>query len=352
MPVHAQTCRCREALTVALLLLVFTASSVSTVNARLPRGNMQQHASTDGSPLPVCTGIDISSPIVTEGSWIEMRAYAYVPTCQNLSYGWTATGGNIVRGLEFEPVAVFDSAGVEPGDYEISLWAADLLGHVSVACTRSIRVLEWPGDSQPVALRASRSYVRAGDSIAFVVDPVKSVAGLQLNNLVWTSSAGELRQDGSSVSLDTSGLDGKVTISATAPDTSPKVSGSIEITVVQSSTCGMPINMDVPFERNKATVTTPVQRATLDGIARMLDAYPQEVLIVGGCVEAGERPGLARERAECVVKYLVTSHRRFSNRIVTRVFDPYPSVDWLTNPRVSIAFRPGPVGANDCGTSR
>jgi outer membrane protein OmpA-like peptidoglycan-associated protein len=219
----------------------------------------------------------------------------------------------------------------------------DGFGHM-VECSVAVTVKPRPNECPQVKLSASQVSVTQGEVVTFTATASDPDAGPGALTYKWTSTSGSLQGSNSTVRLDTSSLEGSVTVSVTVSDRDPKCQDteSVTINVAEARTETLtPLDLtDLYFPQNNARVNNE-HKAVLDDAALRLRADPRMVLVVDGHSDAGERRGIARLRAENVRDYLVQDAGVDPNRIVVRSFDDKcPKGDAGSNRRVELFLLP------------
>ena len=218
----------------------------------------------------------------------------------------------------------------------------DGFGH-TVECSITINVRQRPNQCPTVSLSASATNVRPGETVTFTATVTDPDNGPQPPTFEWTSSTGSLRQIApNQVSLDTTGLEGAITVSVSTGDGDPncvrteRVTVNVEKPPVREIVTITPCN----FRRNSARVDNAC-KATLDDVAVRMQSDPTFQLVIDGHSDTGERAGIALKRAENVRDYLVNEKGIDANRIVVRTYDDKcPKGDAASNRRVEMSLVP------------
>jgi outer membrane protein OmpA-like peptidoglycan-associated protein len=240
------------------------------------------------------------------------------------------------------PTVTWDTTGLAPGTYTLTAQVDDGMGHV-VDCSVTLTVIARPNQCPTVTLSADKTTVRPGEIVTFTAtasDPDNGPGAITYN---WSTSAGNLQGSGTTVTLDTTGLTGSVTVTVRTDDTDPNCQDTESVTVVIETPPDIKPEPQAPcfnFPRNNARVNNEC-KAILDGIAIRMQGDPRLVLVIDGHSDAGERAGIALRRAENVRNYLVNERGVDANRIIVRSFDDRcPMGDASQNRRVEMYLLP------------
>lgn len=295
---------------------------------------------------PVCQSVTAASTDVFIGDSIALMANATDPDGDVLTYTWTSTCGRIVgSGAN----VTFDATGLQEGPCTVTAQVNDGFGH-TVECSITINVRQRPNQCPTVSLSASATSVRQGETVTFTATVTDPDNGPQAPTFEWTSSQGSLRQIApNQVSIDTTGLEGAITVSVSTGDGDPncvrteRVTVNVEARVIPNVQPLASCN----FRRNSARVDNAC-KAILDEAAVRMQSDPTLQLVVDGHSDTGERAGIALKRAENVRDYLVNEKGIDSNRIVVRTYDDKcPTGDANSNRRVEMNLVPEGRTADD-----
>ncbi len=238
-----------------------------------------------------------------------------------LNYSWTATGGEIRgSGASVE----WDSTGVAPGSYTVTVRVDDGLGH-SASCSETITVTPKPIPPPTMSCAASRSTVLPGERVG-ISATVHDESGTPLT-YTWRTTGGLIVGTGSSIELDTTNL---------APGTYT-VTGRVENQKGGAADCSVDITVQAPpppkpqaekinecsFRLHSPRVDNVCKRV-LDSVALRLQSEAGARVVLVGYATPGRtaraqarQQRLAAQRAENAKKYLV-SKGIAADRIETR----------------------------------
>jgi outer membrane protein OmpA-like peptidoglycan-associated protein len=288
---------------------------------------------------PVCRAVTADRTEVIVGESVSLTADASDPDGDVLVYTWTATGGRVVGS---GATVTFDTTGLTPGTYTVTAQVDDGFGHV-VDCAVTITVQPKPNVCPTVTLSADKFQVSPGEVVTFTAtatDPDNGPGPISYN---WTSTAGSLQGSGNVVTLDTTGLEGSITVTVTVSDTDPACQDTESVTVTVTAPPVIPIDIITPcssFRRNNARIDNAC-KAILDDAALRLQQDPRRVLVIDGHSDTGERAGIALRRAENARDYLVNERGVDANRIIVRSFDDKcPQGDAAQNRRIEMFLLP------------
>lgn len=176
---------------------------------------------------------------VCTGDRVALNAQGSDPNGDTLLYDWTVTGGRVVG--EGSLVA-FDTTGLAPGEYKITIRVDDGCGGSALA-TKALRV----SNCAPLllcfapALEAvsSASNINAGETVTLSTPGVTGGRDFGTASYEWKTSAGKLSGSGLSVRLDTAevapGTLIEVTVNATSTTGGCTASGTTRVTVANES---------------------------------------------------------------------------------------------------------------------
>jgi outer membrane protein OmpA-like peptidoglycan-associated protein len=250
---------------------------------------------------------DKSSVVEGSNAAVQTSATATDSWGHPLTYTWTANGGKITNGTS--PYARWDSEGVAPGNYTLSLRVDDGAGKTS-SCSTNVRVDPKPKPPAPtMSCSADHSSVAAGER-AQITATVNDQSNTALR-YSWQANGGQIvgaTESSSSVQFDTSGL---------APGTYT-VTGRVENGAGGAADCSTSVTVQQPpappqaskisdcsFGLGSARVDNVCKRV-LDDAAVRLQSDPKAKVVLVGFADPKE-PGsanLASRRANETKKYL------------------------------------------------
>ena len=261
-----------------------------------------------GAVTAVATNVERTSPAtVCVGDTVALRASASDPDGDTLLYSWTTTGGRIVGD---GPTVSFDSAGLAPGDYTVTVQVDDGCGCVAFD-SKTVRVATCPPSircfNPNIDVTPASSTVEAGQAVDFSTPGV--TGGQNYGNVTysWTASAGTITGSGTSARLDTTGVPGgtsiDVRVAASSDQGNCSASGSARVTIAAPRPPEIPQCTELTacntFKRNNARVDNACKNV-LQEAARRMQSDPQATLIVEGYRADGERPAISGQRAKNV----------------------------------------------------
>ncbi|MGH9767623.1 MAG: PKD domain-containing protein [Blastocatellia bacterium] len=296
-----------------------------------------------------------SASTVCAGDKVALTATASDPDGDTLLYTWTSTGGKICCDGATQQ---FDTTGLAPGDYTITVEVNDGCGCVAFD-SKTIRVEACPpltvcfGPNLDVT--ASANEVDAGEKINFTTQGVTGGRNYGNVRYEWTASAGTISGSGLAATLDTTGVTPgtaiEVTVRATSEVGNCSASGSTRVSVKMPPP---PVVVEPPrardmgqcttFRRNNARVDNACKDILKNTVIPALQADPAAKLVIDGYREERERPtNLDLQRAKNVRDRLADGSLGVqidANRIVVR-----PGGVSTTGEQVKIWFVP--TGAAD-----
>src|ERR1700741_949748 len=264
---------------------------------------------------------DKSSVVEGSNAAVQTTANATDLWGHPLTYTWTANGGKITNGSS--PYARWDSEGVGPGTYTLSLRVDDGAGEIS-SCSTNVRVDPKPKPPAPtMSCSADRSSVTAGER-AQITATVNDQSNTALR-YSWQANGGQIVNAGESspsVLLDPSSLAPApctVTVSvlngaSVAADCSPSVTGGQPPAPPQASKIS-----DCSFGPGSARADNVCKRV-LDDAAVRLQSDPKAKIVLVGFADPKE-PGsakLASRRADEAKKYLAGKQGIDGSRVDVR----------------------------------
>ena len=289
---------------------------------------------------PVCVAIT-GGPDVFIGDSIALSVNATDADGDVLTYTWSSTCGRIVgSGAN----VTFDATGVPEGTCTITVQISDGF-NPPVECTALvINVRPRPNVCPTVTLTASSTSVKQGERVTFTATVTDPDNGPGPVTYEWNTTAGSLnRISDNQVEIDTTGLEGSITVSVTTGDGDPNCVRTERVTVnIEPPPAPEPIDTITPcsFRRNNARVDNAC-KSILDDVATRMQSNPTLQVVIDGHSDRGERAGIALKRAENVRDYLVNERGIDANRIVVRSYDDKCDTgDAASNRRVEIFLVP------------
>ncbi|MFN0109551.1 MAG: PKD domain-containing protein [Blastocatellia bacterium] len=156
-----------------------------------------------------------SASTVCAGDKVDLRATASDPDGDALVYSWTSTGGRVVGD---GGSTVFDTTGLAPGDYTVTVQVDDGCGCIAFD-SKTIRVTNCPPLTvcfgPNLDLKVSSSSVEAGEKVNFTSGAVTGGRNYGNVRYEWSASAGSISGSGLNATLDTTGVPGGTTIEVT-----------------------------------------------------------------------------------------------------------------------------------------
>jgi len=264
---------------------------------------------------------DKSSVVEGSNEAVQTTATATDSWGHPLTYTWTANGGKITNGSS--PYARWDSEGVAPGTYALSLRVDDGAGKTST-CSTNVRVDPKPKPPAPtMSCSADRSSVTAGER-AQITATVNDQSNTALR-YSWQANGGQIvnaSESSSSVQFDTSGL---------VPGTYI-ITGRVENGAGGAADCSTSVTVEQPPAPPQASKIsdcsfTPgsaradnVCKRVLDDAAVRLQSDPKAKVVLVGFADPKE-PGaakLASRRADEARKYLAGKQGIDGSRVDVR----------------------------------
>jgi hypothetical protein len=258
-----------------------------------------------------------SASTVCAGDRVALTATASDPDGDTLLYSWTSTGGRIVGdGVNTQ----FDTTGLAPGDYTITVEVNDGCGCVAFD-SKTIRVEACPPLTVCFGpncdLTASATSVDAGEKVNLSSSGVTGGRNYGRVTYSWSASAGTISGSDLSATLDTTGVTGGTTIEVTLRATSEvgncSASCSTRVSVRMPAPPPPPpkptaseIGQCTSFRRNNARVDNACKEVLQNRIIPALQADPNARLVIDGYRGEKERPAnLDLQRAKNVRDRLV-----------------------------------------------
>ena len=251
-----------------------------------------------GAVTAVATNVVRSTPqTVCQGDRVALRANASDPDGDTLLYSWQSTGGRIVGD---GATTSFDTAGLAPGDYTVTVQVDDGCGCVAFD-TKTIRVTNCVPpmacfDSN-LSVSQDRTAVRSGEVVNFSTPGVSGGQNYGNASYAWTASAGIISGSGTSARLDTTGVtEGtaiEVRVVATSSIGNCSASGSARVSIERNPPPPKPVATELAnctsFKLNAARVDNAC-KAVLQTIAQQLQSDPQATLVVDAYRAENEKP--------------------------------------------------------------
>jgi outer membrane protein OmpA-like peptidoglycan-associated protein len=274
-----------------------------------------------------------SASTVCAGDKVDLRAVASDPDGDALVYSWTSSGGRVIGdGAN----TVFDTTGLAPGDYTVTVEVNDGCGCVAFD-SKTIHVVTCPpltvcfGPNLDVTV--DKTSVDAGERVSFSTTGVTGGRNYGNVRYEWTASAGSITGSGLSATLDTTGVTEGTTIEVTVRATSDQgnwsASGSARTSVKTKPIVTPPpkptaseIGSCTTFKRNNARVDNACKEVLQSRVIPALQADPTARVYIDGYRGEKERPeGLSLQRAKNVRDRLAEGKLGTAidvNRIVVR----------------------------------
>ena len=240
-----------------------------------------------------------SASTVCVGDKVALTATASDPNGDTLLYSWKTSGGRINgQGVNTQ----FDAAGLEPGEYTVSVEVDDGRG-ASATDSKTIRVEACPpltvcfGPNIDAA--ASPTAADAGEKINLSTTGVAGGRNFGGVRYEWTATAGTISGSGLTAVLDTTGAAPGSTIDVTVRATSEaggcSASGSTRISVKTPPPRPEPpkyseIGQCMTFKRNNARVDNACKEILQNRVVPALQSDPTARLVIDGYRANDERP--------------------------------------------------------------
>jgi outer membrane protein OmpA-like peptidoglycan-associated protein len=264
---------------------------------------------------------DKSSVVEGSNAAVQTTATATDSWGHPLTYTWTSNGGKITNGTS--PYARWDSEGVAPGTYTLSLRVDDGAGKTS-SCSTNVRVDPKPKPPAPtMSCSADRSSVAAGER-AQITATVNDQSNTALR-YSWQANGGQIvgaTESSSSVQFDTSGLaPGTYTVTGRAENGAGGAADcSTSVTVQQPPAPPQASKIsDCSFRPGSARVDNVCKRV-LDDAAVRLQSDPKAKVVLVGFADPKEPSSakLASRRADETKKYLAGKQGIDGSRVDVR----------------------------------
>jgi outer membrane protein OmpA-like peptidoglycan-associated protein len=260
-----------------------------------------------GAITPGSTDLVREATTVCAGDQVALTATASDPDGDTLLYSWTSTGGRIVgEGTNTR----FDTTGLGPGDYTITVQVDDGCGCIAFD-SKTIKVESCPpltvcfGPNMDVTV--DKTEADPGERINLSTTGVAGGRNYGNVSYNWTASAGTISGSGLSATLDTTGVTGgtaiEVTVRATSDVGNCAASGTTRMSVRQPPAPPPPptaseIGQCSTFRRSNARVDNACKDA-LRQVIQSLQADPQAKVVIDGYRADNERPDtLGGQRAK------------------------------------------------------
>ena len=317
-------------------------------------------------PVPSCT-IEASPTIVTRGDRLTLTARVSTPGYSDARvsyrYSWDvkdAQGRSVPVNGSGTTVDV-PTARLICGSYSVGVTVfvtAENVDHPSgcvttgqSSCSASFEVTEPPCPAVTCSIVASATTVTEGDRVALRA----AIVGGGRTTCTWTTTGGRLSSTtGTEVSLNTTGMSGPITVTATVSTDASRCDQPCP-----GSSCVVVINVQrIPPPPPKPEIIRPCgpiffpfnsarinneHKACLDQIALSLQQDPRAALLIDGHRDSSERVGISLTRANNAKDYLVTEKGIDPARITVRNFSdtcPHEKNDPQLNRRVEMWILP------------
>lgn len=234
---------------------------------------------------------------ICAGDSVALSANAKDPDGDTLTYKWTTTGGKIVGdGANIS----FDSTGLAPGDYNVTVEVDDGCGCVAFD-TKTVHVSKCDPilvcfTTTNLDVTPASSEVNAGEAVSFTSSSVSGGTGFGDITYSWRASAGTITGNGTSARLDTTGVAPGTSIDVTAMANSAagncSASGTAKVMIKVAAPPKPTVVVLTPcttFKKNNARVDNAC-KAVLQDVARQLQADPQAQLVVDSYRGEKEKP--------------------------------------------------------------
>jgi PKD domain len=240
-----------------------------------------------------------SASTVCVGDRVALTASAADPNGDALLFAWKSSGGRITgQGANTQ----FDTTGLEPGDYSVTVEVSDGRGGVA-SDSKTIRVEACPpltvcfgANLDVTAVPAS---AEAGEKINLSTTGVTGGRNFGAVRYQWRVTAGTVSGSGLTATLDTTGATPGSTIDITVTATSEaggcSASGSTRVTVRTPPPPPPPpkyseIGQCMTFKRNNARVDNACKEILQNRVVPAMQADPTARLVIDGYRADSERP--------------------------------------------------------------
>ena len=241
-----------------------------------------------------------SASTVCAGDKVQLQATASDPDGDTLLYQWTSTGGRVVGD---GTSTVFDTTGLAPGDYTVTVEVNDGCGCVAFD-SKTIRVTACPPLTvcfgPNLDLNVSATSVDAGEKINLSSTGVAGGRNYGNVRYEWSATAGTISGNGLNATLDTTGVaEGAsidITIKATSDAGGCSASGSTRVSIkVKPVPPPKPkaseLGKCVTFKKNNARVDNACKDVLKNQIIPALQADAgAKLIIVGYRTDEKEKP--------------------------------------------------------------
>ena len=270
-------------------------------SVRLQGGILYQWGFAPTVPVSAACSAQPSSIMAGEPVKVTATPSNFNPK-KTVSYAWSSTGGK-VSGKE--ATTTVDTAGLAPGTYTVKATVSDNAKHPNVAdCSATFTVNEPPKHPPTISCSANPTTVRPGDAVT-VTSNGNSPDGRPLT-YSYTASAGRVSGNGTSATLDTTGLPaGPVTVNCNVSDdrgltASSSTNATIEVPP-PPPTASKLNEITFPNDKKPARVDNTA-KAILDDVALRLQRDPSAKAVVVGYATSAEtkkkaNANLAAQRA-------------------------------------------------------
>lgn len=254
-------------------------------------------------PMASCTA-EKGSVYAESDETIGVSVRASDPDNDTLTYGWSATGGRIDgTGTSVR----WNSAGTAPGVYTVTANVNDGMGGTA-SCSVDLRVEPKPNRAPMLTCSAERSSVMTGERVrinAQANDPDGDTLSYS-----WRTNGGQVVGSGSSVQLDTTGLNpGSYKVTTRVEDGRGGAADcSVDVSVQQPPPPPEASKLNECFFRASSARVDNVCKRVLDDVALRMQNTPRARVVIVGYADSREpRPDrLAGRRAGETKKYLVS----------------------------------------------
>jgi hypothetical protein len=240
-----------------------------------------------------------SASTVCVGDKVALAAAAADPDGDATQFSWKSSGGRVVgQGANTQ----FDTAGLNPGDYTVTVEVSDGRGGVA-SDSRTIRVEACPPITvcfgPNLNVTAIPDSAEPGEKINLSTTSVTGGRNFGAVRYAWRATAGTVSGSGTTVVLDTTGATQGSTIDITVTATSEaggcSASGSTRVTVKKSLPPPPPptfseIGQCTTFKRNNARVDNACKEILQNRVVPALQADPTARLVIDGYRADNERP--------------------------------------------------------------
>jgi outer membrane protein OmpA-like peptidoglycan-associated protein len=242
---------------------------------------------------------------VTAGSndVVNISATANSPNGNPLTYGWTATGGN-VNGSG--PQVRWAVSALMPGNYTATVRVDDGQGG-NATCSVNARVDPRPNRPPTVSLAADRNSVLVGERVHFTAT-ASDPDGDPLT-YTWRTNGGQLSGNGTTDDLDTTGVaPGTYTVTVRVDDGrggAADASASIQANAPPPPPVSSRLN-GCDFKLTNSSRVDNVCKRVLDDVALRLQNDPRAKVVIVGFADPRERTPdqLAGTRGSNAASYL------------------------------------------------